>query len=328
MKVQRLFLAILSAALAMGCIARDLDHLAHAAHRHGAIRIEVAIDRTEAEIAEPFRLTTIATAPENVLLQFPEVTEKFGDFRVVHLEDAFEIPALGQRTWIRRMKLESYTAGLQTLPPVTIYSENMQDGIVVAESIASPQLKISIRSAARLFADPTQPRPIEEVVGLNRGFAYWFILTPLLLAPLLLAALAVRRWHARRRADWAGLALRQLDVLDGARLEERWTTDRFVRETYAVVQDYLQRRLSKAVSDEAHQTTAPQLTPPADDAVDAAGERLRSVVRLGERVRYARYVPSLEEARQSVSDAREFLHSAAALDDFELLPLASQDLPR
>ena len=325
MKVQRLFLTILSVALAMGCTARDLDHASHATRRHGPIRVEAAIDRLEAEIAEPFRLTISATAPNNVPLQFPEVADKFGPFRVVDVEDAFEIPAFGQRAWVRRMQLESYTAGFQSLPPVMIYSENVQGGIVVAESIASPQLKIHIRGASGLFADPTQPHPIEEVVGLNRGLAYWTIVATFLLAPLALAALAVRRWYTGRSADWAGLALRQLDELDTARLEERWATDRFVSEVYAVAQDYLRRRLSGSVFDESAQT-ARQRTPSVANAVGTAAERLRSLARLNDRVRYARYVPSLQEARQSSSDAREFLHSAATLDDGELLPLASQDL--
>ncbi len=126
---------------------------------------------TTVRVAEPFTVSWTVVAPTGSKVTFPNRGKQLGDFDILNTSDQFDIPQAGsttERTWTRRMTLETVQTGDLQIPELEIQIQGT-NGKSTKESEAARTQPLTIRVASVLEdrADPTQFRDIESVVDVN-----------------------------------------------------------------------------------------------------------------------------------------------------------------
>lgn len=205
-------------------------------------RVNVSTSTTNVRVAEPFSVKLIVSAPEGTQVTLPPVAEKLGEFDVLDHHDMADVPdAGGQRTWTRRLTLESIATGDLTVPAIEVQTRNGS----TSQIVRSEPVPLHVASVLEARADPTKFRDIRSVVDLqvpqtrhSTAWVWWVggSLGGLTLAAATLA-LVVRRKHWLTPAEWAN---QQLDNLKHSNALRRGDTEAATSELSAILRDYLQ----------------------------------------------------------------------------------------
>ncbi|MFT5300274.1 MAG: hypothetical protein ACI87E_001062 [Mariniblastus sp.] len=121
----------------------------------------VNLDKTSAQIADPFNVTIRISALKGTQIRFPLVGDRIGELEIIETRDEFDIPDPDdstQRTWTRELQLESLLTGEQTFP-----IQEIQVGIGSQSRIVRTEPKtIRIDSVLEKQTDPTKIRDIKS----------------------------------------------------------------------------------------------------------------------------------------------------------------------
>lgn len=287
----------------------------------GPVRLEAAVDRATARIAEPIEFTLALTAPEGVEVNWPEPAPKLGEFAVIESEKRVDALSGSLRLWTRSYVLESYHAGRLTIPAVHVNLEG--PGITPSSpdlkgrqntTLQSAPLPVRIQSAVGWFAVPGRIYDIEDIVSLPRGWIYWTLRVAFALVVTI--SLAWCGWYIYRRfvyrpptaEQWASAALERLDW---QRLKQRWDAERSLDALIATVRQYLERRLGISPS----QATTPELLAAARDEWGLDSETRATLGRLletADRVKFARFEATVGLAREAFDLARTLVRQSSS----------------
>ncbi len=136
--------------------------------RQGPAVVTTRVDRGGVQIAEGLRLTISVQVPRGVRVSFPAASEVLGEFTVIHVTDAPDLPVGDQRQSTRVYELECYASGEQTIPSLEISMVDSRDHSAPPLRLKSHPLKITVASSLEGQTDPSEFRDLKGVVPFQR----------------------------------------------------------------------------------------------------------------------------------------------------------------
>lgn len=277
----------------------------------GDLEFHVSLLEQTGGIADPVTLTLSATAPLDTKITLPAPPDRWGDLHVVAVEKPHtSVTEDNRRVAACRLSLEAYAPGRHVIPALEAGFRSQDTSGSEARVLHSDPLVIHVRSAAGLFATPAAFRDVVGIVPLRRGWAYWAPRAMAVLAIAGVAGMALARMRKRfsvgdSPATWAK---RELDRLDQHRLHDGWAADQIITEVVGVLGGYLKRCHDL---DGLHLTTNELLaraesSPQIDDRQRVA---LRDFLSQSDRAKFARWEPTVDDAREAVRGARQIVSS-------------------
>ncbi len=128
--------------------------------------VSATVSSSAVQVAEPFTLELMVNATSGTRILLPAVGPQLGEFDVVEHQDINDIPSKNsakERTWTRRITLESIITGDLQIPAMEIQVVNGSDSRIVK----SDAIPIRVNSVLEDRADPTQFRDIQSVVDVR-----------------------------------------------------------------------------------------------------------------------------------------------------------------
>ena len=278
------------------------------AQRDG-LSLELQLDKESILVAEPIRVRLSVRAPKGTRIQFSEVPESWGEFRVLSTRPTDDVPApdgSDRREWLREVVVETYRTGDVKLPPWEILYALETDGSAF-QRWQSPEILVRVRSVLDERADPTRYRDLKPVVEPTPQPASRLVwLAGSTLLALAATAAFVAGWVWRRRAalpeKWA------LGMLQ--RLSEKWqfkvvSDEQIVDELVRLLYLYATRRGAARPSN--------GLGDPIQDRLAASPGSLpdqeiwNRIMELAGQIRFARRPIDHDEVGRMLSLSREWI---------------------
>lgn len=215
-------------------------------------RLTAQASASTVQVAEPFELQLTVTAPAGSQVTFPDAMQSSGPFEIVDTQDTLDVPlgpAGTDRTWTRRLQLESLVSGPLQIPALEIRVV-VPDGAEPHVLRAAP-IDVRVTSVLEDRADPRQFRDIESVVDVaipDSNAVVWPWWTAGGIAVVAVAAvglLIVRRRRTLTPAQWT---LERIGELQTAVRSGEIDSDAALRELSDVLHHYLHSGLQPSAT--------------------------------------------------------------------------------
>ncbi len=302
---------LLTLLLALGVSAR----FAAAQTSSAAVRVELGVEPHEVTVGDPFRSVVRVALPEGYSLRYHELES--GDslaatapVTVTRGEDGQDVAVYSLVAWAAAPDLSATVQIEMTGPDGVARSQNIRLQLPLLRSVlpASDEVEIAPRPP-RGPIDPVQP-----------AFPWWLLA---LLVATLVGYLTYRYWTRRQpvpeiEPDPRARALEQLSGETIRLLAEREEHGRIVELVGLTLRIYIEQMERRFGRDLTTSELLGRLQPVGGPfAVGGQPERtarwseasreLHAVLRLADRVKFARYAPSLEEAREALDAGRAWV---------------------
>jgi hypothetical protein len=279
------------------------------------VQVTTRVEPKSVTIGTPFRYTMRVETRGEVELVVPILAGQIGEFIVT---DFGEVPHGEKDGQVveRWYDLVTYETGDRIIPGPTVQYREAGGAL---ERVDAPDALVIVESllAVKDGAEPTEVRDIKGPVAVPRDYRplWWAAAALVLLAALVFAAYGLlnRRRQAAvippRPAHEA--ALEALTRLRAARLLESGRHEEYYVRLSAIVRTYLESRFQLR----APEMTTEEFLQAAQRSPQLLAEHRVSLARfLGEAdlVKFARYLPSPEDAERAYSAARQFVEATAA----------------
>jgi len=282
---------------------------------NGSARLTTSVDHTSAQIAEQLSLTLTAIAPQGVTIKLPQPAKKLGEFEVVDVKDAIDIPVAEGRQWTRVYKLESLASGELEIPALTVTLTDRRHGAPRHDTLQSQPIPIRIASVLEGRADPLKFRDIKGVVDLpsnpqsSPAWAVWLLGGAVAFALAAIAAIIVlKKRHRQPPADrWA---LAELQRLEESQLCLRGDFHELYFRLSEIIRGYVERQFGIAAP---KWTTAEFMEQMRNNKAFETSQRaaLAEFLAAADLVKFACVEPSGEEVTAAFSKARDFIQQAS-----------------
>ncbi len=286
--------------------------------QEGPVRLTAHLDKSSVRIAEPFRLTLTAAAPQGTTVRFPEPGKQLGDFLITNIDDTFDVPTGTDRTWMRVLTLESLRSDARALPAITLTYQSSDDngqGTNIPESrgtISSPTLPITIISEAEATADPTRFRDIKGLAELeapqtdSHGWAITTVAGLFVLAVAGLCLLLIRR-RSQTPDQWA---LHELDRLASSGLIESSDFDAFFCGATDILRKYIERQFAIHAPQLTTREFLTQTKGHADLDVDQR-QLIHAFLKMADVVKFAQFNVNATDAERALTHCRAFIQQTS-----------------
>lgn len=280
-------------------------------------RLTAQASASTVQVAEPFELQLTVTAPAGSQVTFPAAGQSIGPFDIVDTQDTLDVP-LGQagtdRTWTRRLQLESLVSGPLQIPALEIRVV-VPDGAEPHVLRAAP-IDVRVRSVLEDRADPRQFRDIESVVDVaipDSNAVVWPWWTAGGIAVVAAAAagmLIVRRRRTLTPAQWA---LQRIGELQSAVGSGEIDSDAALRE----LSDVLHHYLHSAPQPSATAGTLVELIEEAErrgEIDSAAAQPILAAWSLADKAKYAGWQLSTEQLQTVIAETGHWIETQSERD--------------
>jgi hypothetical protein len=275
------------------------------------VKVETRVDPAHVTIGTPFRYTLTVEAGEDVELLVPLLAERIGDFTIRDFGEVKRTPVKGKVVSERWYDLVAYEPGDKIVPgPPIQYRVAGSD----LQRIDAPDALIMIDKLAG--NDASEVRDVKPPAAVPRDYTpLWWGLAGVAL--LLGLAFGLYRFLNRGRAV-AGppprpaheVALAALAKLRSSRLLESGQHGELYVRLSAIVRDYVEARFHLR----APEMTTEEFLQAMQTSPQLAAEHRSLLVRFlteADLVKFARHVPSSEDAERAMEAARRFVESTA-----------------
>jgi hypothetical protein len=273
------------------------------------VDVQVAVDRTTVEIADPFLLTVSVKVANGSKVQFPSTPKQLGqlgDFDIVSVKDQFDVPTQSGRLWQRVYELESFASGDLVIPSLSI--------IVNGETSNSSPIEIRVQSVLEEQADPFVFRDIKEPVEIpaekpaSQSWITRLIAGGAGLGCAALLLLVARRQTTVRADAWA---YRKLSELKRSEDFSNGDQAKLLPEVADVLREYIRRRFGMA---------APQLTTAeflelakSDHRLDGNQQmQLKFLLHQVDQIKFASFLPGGNQLETTFEQAHQFIEETTA----------------
>ncbi|EMI20442.1 hypothetical protein RMSM_02617 [Rhodopirellula maiorica SM1] len=193
-----------------------------AAEQDHAVDVNASVDRNDALLLDPIKLTVTVTAPVDAEIEFPPTPETIGPFDVVSVDDMPSVPVLDDadsatRRWTRRMTLETLAVGEQTIPAIEIRYVLRDAATAESGLLRTKPIPIQINSVLssddtpKAFRQMKPSLPIEPEAKATP--VHWGMIASALVAFALLAiAMKRRRKRTVTPKQWASRRVAALEL--------------------------------------------------------------------------------------------------------------------
>ncbi len=276
------------------------------------VNVRIVLDRPVIPFHRQAKFSVIVEVPQDIEPRLPNMVDQFGGLMVANVDRRTETLKDQRRRITETYTLDPVFAKGYRIAPVTVaWGENQ------SVTVASPGLRVrdlteDEKKAADEFADiappASEPNPL---------WPYRWILGGVGIAIVAGIALALLRRRARRVAARAlpppppwDVAYARLRELDERQLPNKGEYEPFYVELSDILRRYIEDRFHLRA---AEQTTQEFLTDAARaDLFDAEHQRLLSgFLRHCDRVKFARYEPTVNEMEQSFAFVLQFVDETA-----------------
>lgn len=204
---------------------------------------------SKVQVAEPFTLELTVTAPTGSKVDFPSIGESLGSFDVNNQFDQADVPSVNemtQRTWTRRLTLESIITGDLEIPSLEIL---VRSGDVL-QTLKSETIGIHVTSVLEDRADPTKFRDIKSVVDVavpqpvSHAWLWWTLGGAGGVVAAVFALVAVTK-----RKSWITpntWAMRELDQLRNSAAMKSADSEIVTENLTTILRDYLELQFNIA----------------------------------------------------------------------------------
>jgi hypothetical protein len=278
--------------------------------RGAAVEFAVRVSKAKISTAETVELLLEIKAAEDWNVDFPEVPDTLGEFKVV--ERAGEERRLDRdRNLIstRRYTLEPFLPARYTIPPLEV---RFGTGGGYAFSVRSDEVVVEVTS---VLPPQLGEQDIEEIAGplaLGSRKMLWYGLgAGAVLAAAAAAGVVILRRRRRRHVEtvkvsppWEAARQELEDLLELGLIE----AGRF-KEFYEGISNLTRRYIERRFEIRAPELTTEEFLVQAQASAALVDQReaLRRFLAHCDLVKFARYEPSPEEVRLAVSSCRDFL---------------------
>ncbi len=213
--------------------------------RDGDVTLYAEASKSLVRVAESFALTLRVEAPRGTVVAFPSLSEQLGEWDVLDIHDALDVPNGNRRTWTRTITLETIQTGDFEIPEVQV-SWTSGTANKTIRTLSTTPLTIRVMSVLEDHADPSQFRDIADVVDVPvppKQSYKWLGWTAAGVSGTALSVLAAVTLVRRRRQispeQWALRELAELETSSDA-LDAGETSGAHLIELAAVLRHYLQ----------------------------------------------------------------------------------------
>lgn len=260
-------------------------------------------------VAEPFSLELTVTASAGSKVAFPSTAKNLDDFDVVDTHDLFDIPSAttaAERTWTRRMTLESIVTGKLNISPIEIQISSAEGSQV----IRSNPITVEVVSVLEDRSDPSKFRDIQSVVDVavptpaSNLWVWWAAGIAAGLSILTAAGLLLFR-----RGKWMTpqeCALQELEKLEESVDSEDAGSESTALPLSKIVRDYLLLQFS--IPELGH--TGQELTRLIESERQIDGQnasQLREVFGLADQMKFAALELSQTGLKSVIRDSRQLI---------------------
>lgn len=269
------------------------------------------------QVAEPLTVEWTVVAPSGAKVTFPEIGSRLGNFDVIDTTDRFDIPQAGtsdQRSWTRRLTLETIFAGDQEIPELEI-QVRIGAASTAAEVLRTQPIAVRVASVLEDRADPTQFRDIESVVDMevlhenSRSWVWWTLGSAGGL--VVLAATGVLVAQRRARTTPENWALDELDEISAALAAGHAGTDIAASRASDILRDFLILQLGIPESGHTAQEVVHEMKLH-ELVADETLARLNSLFTLADNAKFGGLQLADEDVAHAITEAREIVVTIAS----------------
>ena len=277
-----------------------------------AIELSATVDRA---VAEPGDIITFAIRAEyqpGVALELPEVADRLSDFRIVDASFSQPVPQANRLITERSYKLQADISGSYVIEPIEV-TYDLPDG--KREAVKTPKIFIEIESMLAKDGNVEDIRDIKPPLVISYLYRMIFsilgVLCACILAVLLIRKLVEWRTHGAEAHKMAlkpahEEALEALEMLLNKRLVEKGRMRKFCFEISMIFRRYMQARFGIPALD----LTTEEIIPRVEEN-GILEDDIRQIVREflvdTDMVKFAKYMPSMEEMETILRYARTFI---------------------
>jgi hypothetical protein len=280
---------------------------------HQAPGVVAKVSKTSVQVAEAFSLTLTVSAPSGSRVTFPATVGKLDDFDVIDTQDSFDIPdatALEERTWTRRLTLESIVTGERIISPLE-FQVRSDKGLQV---LRSEPIAVRVTSVLEERADPTQFRDIQSVIDVavptktSNAWLWWTVGGSVGLACFAAMGLALsrrNRWVSPK--EWA---MQELDELESSIDYHTVGDETTALPLSKIVRDYLLMQFAIPESGLTPQEIVRWIE--SNHSVDGqAIAKLNELFGLADKAKFAGFQISPAGLKSAISDSRDLVQRIA-----------------
>ncbi len=276
----------------------------------GHVKMVAEVSTNQVQVAEPLTLRLTVTAPADVTVSFPSVSERVGQWDVISHQDVLGIPAGDQRTWTRTLIFETIETGDISIPPM---DASWSESDSAPTLIASKPFQVHVASVLEDRADPTKFRDIASVIDVplpppeqSYGWIGWTAAG--CLAAIALAGLVVvvarRRQPTVTPRRWA---LDEIDAIVNSDSFQQHDCETVLQRLSDCLRDYLTFQFGVAASFQTREELLAAVAEKQVESLDTTG--LARLLATADAVKFASAVMTAEELLSAVELARQIIVS-------------------
>jgi hypothetical protein len=280
-----------------------------AAANAATVTAKASVDTVQ--VAEPFRVELVVTAPVGSKVNFPSNANKLGAFDVLETRDVFDVPSQDTsqvRIWTRYLTLESIESGEQQIPALDVQVSHGQEETL----LHSRPITIRVASVLEDRSDPTKFRDIQPVFDIDipveksTAWMWWWGASAIGIAALALVGLvATRRRRWIKPKDWA---CAELDELEATCADSAVASGAAAQRLSDIVRSYLLLQFNIVESGRTPQELL-QVVESNNWISGATVKRLGSLFQLSDGAKFAGLELSTGELLSALNEAREVIDS-------------------
>ena len=285
--------------------------------RKGPVEATVHLEPGKPLIGDLVTLRLRVVAAKGVELLMPEFGQALERFAILDFASAETIDDEGRTVATQRYELEPPRSGQQSIPPIMVEFVDRRDGAKPAPEgfdayeLLTERIGFEVQSVLPVDAKAQLNPPLGDLPPLEapRGSTWpWLVVAVLLMggaAPVLWRAWFAWRRKARRSSAYDVAAARLARLLDRPPRDPD-QVDPFFVELSAIVRRYLEDRFDLR----APELTTEEFLASMSQSPDLSRDHqtlLHDFLRRADLVKFANFVPTASDVKQSVAAAQRFL---------------------
>ena len=276
------------------------------------VDVVVTLEPPEAPFHRQVQFSIVVEAPADLEVQLPQMVEKFGGLEASDIRRNTESLRRNRRRITETYVLDPILIGDYKIDPVEITWGEGESIVVPSPALRVRDLTEEEREAAERFEPNADPVSVES--ALLRRWKLWAFAGAVVL--LALGLLAYRLWWRKREgrapappAPWE-VAYQRLRELDERQLSKSGKYEPYYVDLSAILRYYIEDRFHLRAPE---QTTPEFLASSARSGLlgEAHQRLVAGFLRHCDMVKFAQYVPALDEMERSFALVLEFVDDTA-----------------
>ncbi len=304
------FLLVLTILFSAGCSQGSSENPTEAPSGSPPVNFRAGVDTATVKVGDIFHLELDVNHREGIDLSLQSIGHEISDFDILSIDETPQYQEKSRIFQSKKFKLQSRLSGTYQIPPLRL---EYRDAVGEIASITSSPIWITVESHTPLASDTGDIRDLKPL----RSHGNWPVIPRWLavtLAILIFGAFIVNRLWRQTRVDVIPVmpehevALETLSRMDAAAAWKSGMSTPFSFELSQVYREYLAARygidVMEMTTEEIRDSGLPSLA-------KAEFEPMAAIFRFQDRVKFAKFVPPLEDFCRIFEEVRGSIQRTA-----------------